>query len=105
MKKSKQDKLRASGWKLGTFREFLGLRDEEALLIEIKLALAAEVRKRRTRLGWTQERAARELGSSQSRVAKMEAADASVSIDLYVRTLLGLGAKRKDLAEAMRGSA
>ncbi len=104
MKKSKQDKLRAKGWRVGTAAEFLGLSEDEALLVEIKLGLAALVRKRRARLGWTQERAARELGSSQSRIAKMEAAEASVSIDLYVRALLGLGATRRDVAAAMRGS-
>ena len=39
------------------------------------------------------------VGSSQSRVAKMEAADASVSVDLLIRSLLKLGAARKDLAK------
>jgi len=46
----------------------------------------------------TQEQLGRLLGSSQSRVAKIEAADPSVSIDLMVRSLLRMGASRKDVA-------
>lgn len=105
MKKTKKAKLIAAGWRVGTPAEFLGLREAEALFIEIKLALAAEVQRRRARLGWTQSRAARAIGSSQSRLAKMEAAEASVSLDLLVRALIGLGASRKDVAAVMRGKA
>jgi transcriptional regulator with XRE-family HTH domain len=46
----------------------------------------------------TQAELARLLGSSQSRVAKMEAADPSVSIDLMVRSLLRMGASRREIA-------
>lgn len=105
MKQSKQHKLKAAGWRIGSAREFLGLSDVEALLIEIKLGLATELHRRRNRLGWTQARAAREIGSSQSRLAKMEAAEAGVSIDLLVRALISLGASRKDVAAVMRGRA
>ncbi len=44
------------------------------------------------------------LGSSQSRIAKTEAADASVSIDLLVRSLLGIGASRMDIARTISRS-
>ena len=71
------------------------------MLVEVKLALADALRARRAKLGWTQEALARRLGSSQSRVAKMEAGDGSVSIDLLVRALAGLGATRKELAKAL----
>lgn len=103
MKKSKKTKLRAAGWRVGTVAEFLGLTPAESMLIEVKLALAREVQRRRTLLGLTQTSAARRIGSSQSRFAKMEASDGSVSLDLLVRALFELGASRKDVATVLRG--
>ena len=44
------------------------------------------------------------MGSSQSRIAKMESGDPSVSLDLIVRTLLTSGASRQELAEVIMGS-
>jgi transcriptional regulator with XRE-family HTH domain len=44
----------------------------------------------------TQSDLARKLKSSQSRVAKMEAGEGSVSLDLLVRSLLVLGASSKN---------
>ena len=41
------------------------------------------------------------LGSSQSRVAKMEAADPSVSLDLLVRGLLATGASPRDIGRVL----
>jgi len=97
MKKTKIERLRNAGWKVGSTKEFLGLTDEESALIEMKLALARNLKERRTARNLTQKQLAEQLGSSQSRVAKMEAADASVSLDLLVRTLLVLGATRQQL--------
>jgi len=105
MKKSKKRKLEPRGWKVGTAAEFLGLTPEEAALVEIKLALADSLRALRKRQGRTQHDVAEILGSSQSRVAKMEAADASVSLDLLVRALLALGASAKDVARAVSRAA
>jgi transcriptional regulator with XRE-family HTH domain len=79
----------------------LGLTKEEAALIEMKLGLAESLRRRRVARKLTQMQLAKQLGSSQSRVAKMEAADASVSIDLLVRALLEMGATRAQVARAM----
>jgi ribosome-binding protein aMBF1 (putative translation factor) len=98
MEKHKQKRLEAAGWRLGSPTEFLGLSDDEAAIIELKLGLATAVREQRGQRGMTQEQLGRLLGSSQSRVAKMEAADPSVSIDLMVRSLLRMGATRKELA-------
>ena len=97
MKKTKKERLEKAGWKVGTAREFLGLSDEESALIEMKLALARSLKERRLAHELTQGDLARQLGSSQSRVAKMEAADATVSIDLLVRSLLVLGATRQEV--------
>jgi ribosome-binding protein aMBF1 (putative translation factor) len=101
MNKSKKTRLEKRGWTVGTSREFLGLSEDEATLIEIRLSLAEAVRRRRSSRGWSQLQLAKHIESSQSRVAKMEAGDASCSIDLLVRALLALGCSRKDLARSI----
>ena len=93
-------RLEASGWRVGNAKDFLELTDDEASFIELKLALAQDLRTRRVAQGLNQTQVANLVGSSQSRVAKMEAA-ASVSVDLLIRTLLKLGAARKDVANAV----
>lgn len=101
MRKSKKESLRRSGWKVGTVGEFLGLTEEESALIELRLALARSIRERRLAQGLTQAELGSQLGSSQSRVAKMEAADVTVSIDLLVRSLLKLGATRQEVGRTI----
>ena len=103
MDAKKRKKLEAAGWRVGDAADFLKLSPEEAEFVELKLALAAGLREERETQGLTQEELARRVGSSQSRVAKMEAADSSVSVDLMVRSLFKLGARRSDVARLMRG--
>ena len=98
MDKRTRKRLESAGWKVGDASEFLGLSAEEAAIAELKVGLARAVREQRSRRSMTQEQLGRLLGSSQSRVAKMEAADPSVSIDLMVRSLLRMGANRKEVA-------
>ena len=98
MKKRKKDRLEAAGWRVGSTADFLQLSPEEVAFIEMKLALARNIRTRRLRRKLTQSELARLINSSQSRVAKMEAADASVSLDLLIRALLVLGASRREVA-------
>ena len=83
-------------------KEFLGLSEADAALIEIKLVLSRSLRDRRKKHGLSQVQLAERLHSSQSRVAKMEAGDPSVSMDLLVSSLLLLGASSADLADAIR---
>ncbi len=97
MKREKKKRLETAGWRVGPVSEFLGLTDEETALIELKLDLARAVKAERIRRQMTQDELGRLLGSSQSRVAKMEAGDPTVSIDLLVRSLLRLGVNRRDL--------
>lgn len=99
MDAAKQAKLQAAGWQIGTAEEFLGLTTEESELVEVRLRLSRALRGERERRHVTQAVLAKKLGSSQSRVAKIEAGDASVSLDLMVRALLTLGASRRELAE------
>jgi DNA-binding XRE family transcriptional regulator len=105
MDKALENRLKASGWRAGSAADFLDLSPQEAAFIELKLALADLLRDTRTRHGWTQVQVAQQLGSSQSRIAKMEAADATVSLDLLVRSLLALGASREEVGRVISQAA
>jgi predicted XRE-type DNA-binding protein len=105
MDKAKRERLEAHGWKVGTVEEFLGLSSEEAALVELRLNLSRALRELRRNKRLTQTQMARLLHSSQSRVAKAEAADDSVSLDLLIRSLLSLGASNRDLAAWIAGPA
>lgn len=97
MKHDKRRSLEEKGWRVGNTSEFLDLTPEEAQFIEYKLRLARTLRELRERQSMTQVEVARRIQSSQSRVAKMEAGDPSVSLDLLVRSLLLLGISSKEL--------
>ncbi len=95
---AKKKRLEANGWKVGSTAEFLNLSSEEAAYIELKLALSKALQDLRKSKKLTQVDLARRIKSSQSRVAKMEAADNSVTVDLMFRSLFALGASRKKVA-------
>lgn len=99
MDEEKRKRLEKAGWKMGSTYDFLEMTDEEASYVELKLALSDAVRRLRRRRHLTQVQLAELMRSSQSRVAKAEAADASVSLDLLIRSLLTLGASNRDLAD------
>ncbi len=101
MDKTKKQKLERKGWKVGDVQEFLALTPEESAYIELKLALSESIKERREQKRLTQTELARLLKSSQSRVAKIEAGDATVSLDLLVRSLIALGATRRELAQVI----
>ena len=99
MNKAKKRRLHAKGWKFGTVKDFLDLSQEESSYIEIKLRLSDYLKKRRRKTSLTQEELAKIVRSSQSRVAKMESGDPSVSLDLLIRSLLAMGASKADLGK------
>ena len=101
MKPLKRQRLERKGWKVGDTRDLLQLTDDEVTYIELKLALGDQLKTMREKKAITQVELAKLLSSSQSRVAKMESGDPSVSIDLLVKGLLALGATRKQIAGAM----
>ena len=104
MRETKRKRLEAKGWKVGTAREFLDLSREEEAYIELRLRLALGLKRRRLRRRLTQTELAKAVRSSQSRVAKMEAGDPTVSLDLLVRSLIALGASSKELATIISSS-
>ena len=101
MRKAKRTALENRGWKVGSAEDFLGLSEQEIAYIELKLELSRKLKASRTNKKLTQAELARVVNSSQSRVAKMEAGDPTVSIDLLVKSLLALGVSKKELGQAI----
>ena len=97
MDKHKRKKLEDSGFKVGSTSEFLQLTPEEEAYIDIRFELSELVKNRRKSLGWTQEQLARAIGSSQSRIARMEAPDPETSLDLILKALLKLGVTKQEI--------
>ncbi len=97
MDQDKRARLEALGFKFGTAQEFLGLTDEENAIVEMRLALSAAIRSRRKQRHISQVGLAERLKSSQSRIAKIEAGDPSVSTDLLIRALFATGATREEV--------
>jgi len=101
MNKQTKERLEQAGWRVGNAQDFLGLSDEELAFIELRLALASKLREAREHLKATQAQVARMINSSQSRIAKMEACDPSVSSDLMLKGLIALGVSFKDLGKTV----
>jgi len=101
MNETRKSRLERKGWKFGSTQDFLGLSAEESAYIDLKLRLGGELKLRRRQRQLTQAELARTLKSSQSRVARMEAGDPSVSIDLLIRSLLALGASPREIGHTI----
>ncbi len=105
MKKKKRKRLERAGWKVGDAKDFLQLDDAEMAVIELRVSLAKELRERRRAQKISQETFAKRIGSSQSRVAKMEAGDPSVSLDLLIRSLISAGSSKEDIGRVIANAA
>lgn len=101
MDKRKLKRLEAAGWKAGTAEDFLELSEPESALVELRLRLSDKLQQRRRAMKMSQAAFAKSLKSSQSRVAKMEANDSTVSIDLLIRSLVGSGVTLQELSDAL----
>ena len=99
MDSEKRKRLEKLGWTLGDASELLELSPEESAIIEIKIALAKKFQSARKSKHLTQTQVAKLLHTSQSRVAKIEAGDPSVSLDLLIKGLISLGATRKTVGQ------
>lgn len=101
MRKDKRERLERKGWKIGSADDFLQLSPEESAYIELKIKLSENLKRLRTEKDLTQVDLAKLLHSSQSRIAKIEAGDPTVSLDLIIKSLLALGTSKKQLARAI----
>lgn len=102
MDQAKRERLASKGWKGGTVSDFLELTAEEAIFVEIKLALSQNLKERRQKL-MTQTELASKISSSQPRIAKAENGDASVSIELLIRAMLATGATPQEIGQVIAG--
>jgi ribosome-binding protein aMBF1 (putative translation factor) len=91
MNDQKKRRLKAAGYRAGTVEEFLGLTSEESALVNLRLVLARRVRRHRLEGKLSQVDLAHRIGSSQSRIAKLEAAESEVSLDLLFRAFFATG--------------
>jgi DNA-binding XRE family transcriptional regulator len=101
MERTKRKRLEAQGWRFGSAADFLDLSPEDSAIIELRLRLSDALKERRQTAKLSQKALATRVGSSQSRIAKMEANDPSVSLDLLITSLVGLGVSLKDLGRIM----
>jgi len=99
MDAEKRKRLEEAGWAVGDTRDFLELTSIEAELVELKTRLSLYAKEQRKAQNLSQDALAKKMGSSQSRIAKIESGDPSVSLDLIVRALLTSGATRQELAK------
>ena len=102
MQSTHRKRLERAGWKVGAAEEFLGLSREESELIEVKLALGRLLRRSREKQLLTQAALAARLGSSQSRVAKLETGTRGVTLDLLFRALYATGATTETILREMK---
>ncbi len=101
MKPRTRKRLEAAGWVVGDTKQFLGLTDDEMAIIDMRIRLSSAFRALRQKSKLTQAALAKRIGSSQSRVAKMEASDESVSFELLIRGMLALGATPRDVGRVI----
>lgn len=100
MKTDKLSRLQAAGWEVGGAEDFLQLSEEESRLVALKLSLISAVKESRHKHKLSQVDLAQRMKSSQSRIAKIESGDSSVSLDLIVRALIASGATTRDIQRA-----
>ena len=103
MDKKRKQQLEEKGFRVGSAADFLELTPEEEAYIDIRLDISNMVKSQRAKRGWTQEQLARSIGSSQSRIAKLEGGDPGISLDLMFKALLRLGTSKKQLGKLLEG--
>jgi|TARA_R100001143_G_C3359147_1_gene134454 ribosome-binding protein aMBF1 (putative translation factor) len=103
MDKKKRKQLEEKGFRVGSAADFLELTPEEETYIDIRLDISSLVKTQRAKRGWTQEQLARAIGSSQSRIAKLEGGDPGISLDLMIKALLRLGTSKEQIGKLLEG--
>ncbi len=101
MDPKKRKRLASKGWTVGSAQDLLELSDEEMQIVEMKATLIAAVRIRRERKGITQAELAKKIGSSMSRISKLENGASEISFKLALRALIALGVSKKKIGETI----
>lgn len=101
MDRAERKRHEDAGWQVGSAADFLGLTYAETVLIELRIRLTDALKARRQASNLSQKAFAEAVKSSQSRVAKMEANDPSVSLDLLIRSLIALNVSLGELGRIM----
>jgi hypothetical protein len=101
MNNEKRKRLEAAGWKVGSVDEFLGLTPEESAMVTMRFNLAKALYEKRRVLRISQGAFAKRVKTTQPRIAMAEKGAASISLDFMVRSLLAIGASKKEIAFAM----
>jgi ribosome-binding protein aMBF1 (putative translation factor) len=102
MDKQTRARLEAAGYWVGDAEDWLGLSEEERRMVELRVEVSRLVRHLRELHGLSQVQLAKKMKSSQSRVAKIEAGEADVSLDLSFRALFAAGGNLADLASFVK---
>jgi len=97
--KKTKEKLKEQGWEFGGIKEFLELSDEEVQLVELRINLGRYLKEQRKKCGYTQNQLAKMIKSNQSRIAKMENGDNSVTIDALLKSLFYLKIPTKEISK------
>jgi len=93
MDAKKRSKMEKTSFRTTSVREFLGLREAESAIVELRLELADAVRERRVAAGLTQAQLAKAVGSSQTEIAKIEKADPKASLESMIEALVATGSR------------
>ena len=101
MDRAERKRLEEAGFEIGSTADFLGLTREESIYIELRVLLADALKARRQAAHLSQKAFAKTMKSSQSRIAKAEANDPTVSIDLLVRSLIALGVSLAEIGRIL----
>ena len=98
MNRAERKRLEEAGFQVGSTADFLGLTPQESAYIELRVRLTEALKARRQTAKLSQKAFAAIMKSSQSRIAKAEANDPTVSLDLLIRSLMALGVSLRELA-------
>lgn len=103
MNSKQKARLEAAGYEFLTVTEFLGLTPEEEVLVEIRLALGNLLRQYRKEAKVRQVDVAQKAKTTQSRIARVEAAASSVSTDAMLLAMVAAGVPVRKIGETIAG--
>lgn len=91
MTEKKKKMLEANGYRVVDSADWLGLSNEEAQIVDMRVALAQELERVRKAKGVTQAELARRVGTKQSGVARMINNPDTSTMDNLIKGLIALG--------------